>query len=326
MGDEFEDIARLFRPLTGGAAEALSLLDDAAVIPSRPGYDLVVTKDAMVAGVHFLAEDPPGLVARKLLRVNLSDLAAKAAEPYAYLLAVAWPEGYPAAAREAFVDGLARDQSDFGLVLIGGDTVSTPGPLTVSATVFGWAPSGTMVRRSTALPGDAVLVTGTIGDAGLGLHAARGALDWLGEGHRDYLAERYRLPEPRLSFRQGLAANARACADVSDGLVADLGHIAEASGVAVQLDLERLPLSPAAQAWVSAQPDRVYALAQLATAGDDYELVCTADMGGAMRLAMAAMQADVLLTPVGRVGPGEGVLVLHRGTPVTLERTGWRHH
>ena len=133
--DEFGEIARLFAPLTGGAPEALGLSDDAAVLAPPPGEELVVTTDTMVAGVHFLPETPPGLVARRLLRTNLSDLAAKAAEPWLWWLTVAWPVGYGPAEREAFAAGLAEDQARYGLRLAGGDTVRTPGPLTVGATL-----------------------------------------------------------------------------------------------------------------------------------------------------------------------------------------------
>ena len=325
MSDEFDDIARLFRPLTGGAPEALGLMDDAAVIPSRPGFDLVVTKDAMVGGVHFLADDPPELVARKLLRVNLSDLSAKAAEPYAYFLSVAWPHGTGPQVREAFARGLAEDQALYGLVLLGGDTVSTPGPLSVSATMLGWVESGRMVRRGGARAGDVVLVTGEIGDGALGLKALRGELSGLSDAHQEALATRYRLPEPRTGLRDALLTHASAAADVSDGLVADAGHIGAASGMAVQIDLERLPLSRAAKAWVAMQPDRTAALAELATGGDDYEVVCTADMDGAMRLAVAAAGLGLAFSPVGRVAEGEGTIALHRGQPVRLERAGWRH-
>lgn len=323
MSDEFDDIARLFRPLAADAPEAFGLADDAAAIPSRPGFDLVVTKDAIVEGVHFLPTDPPELVARKLLRVNLSDLAAKAAEPYGYFLSVHWPFDYPAAHREAFARGLAEDQARFGLTLLGGDTVSTPGPLTCTATMMGWVPGGAMVRRSTARAGDVLLVTGSIGDAALGLQVLQAGLS--GAPILDYLIDRYRLPEPRVGLRQALTANATAAADVSDGLVADAMHIAEASGVAIQIDLERLPLSEAAAGWLEGQQDKEAALADLASAGDDYEVLCTADMGGAMRLALAAEEAGVRLTPIGRVAAGQGTAVLHKGKPLSMRRSGWRH-
>ena len=323
--DEFEAIARLFRPLSEGAPEAFGLSDDAAALPPRPGFDLVVTKDAVVEGVHFLPGDPPGLVARKLLRVNLSDLAAKGAEPYGYFLAVSWPAHWGDEAKTAFAAGLAQDQAEFGVRLLGGDTTSTPGPFTASVTMMGWVPSGRMLRRSGAKPGQALLVTGTIGDGALGLLAAQGELAALGDERRAALADRYRLPRPRLALREGLLAHASACLDVSDGLIGDVIHMEEASGVAIQIDLERLPLSEAARAFVERCSDPVAALAELATAGDDYELAIAASIPEAMMLAVAAAEADIPLTPIGRIAEGMGTLVLHKGQPVLLTRTGWKH-
>ncbi|HET6971087.1 MAG TPA: thiamine-phosphate kinase, partial [Phenylobacterium sp.] len=170
--DEFGEIERLFRPLTRGAPGAFELMDDAAVIPQRPGFDLVVTKDAIVAGVHFLADEQPELIGRRLARVNLSDLAAKGAEPYAAFLAVAWPRGWARADRAAFATGLGADFKDAGVSLLGGDTVATPGPFTASLTLMGWVPEGRMVRRAGARPGDRLMVSGHIGDGWLGLLAA----------------------------------------------------------------------------------------------------------------------------------------------------------
>lgn len=310
--DEFGQIARLYRPLTRGAPEALDLLDDAAVIPSRPGFDLVVTKDAMVEGVHFLPGEAPELIARKLLRVNLSDLAAKGAEPYGYFLATAWSPSFDWTARQAFAAGLATDGEAFGLTLLGGDTVSTPGPLTLSLTMLGWVPTGRMVRRAGAKPGDLVLVSGAIGDGWLGLAAARGEL----ADADGYLAGRYRLPEPRLELREVLRAHASAAADVSDGLIADAGHIARASDVGLLLDLNHLPLSASARVWLDGQPDRATALVALATGGDDYEVVCTAP-----RSAVAALG----LTVIGEVVAGSGVEVAIGGRAIIVADGGWRH-
>lgn len=308
--DEFDVIDRLFRPLAAGAPEALNLMDDAAVIVGRPGYDLVVTKDALVEGVHFLSDDPMDLIARKLLRVNLSDLAAKGAVPYGYVLACAWPAERDWADRQAFAAGLAEDQSQYAIKLFGGDTVSTPGPMVFSATFFGWVESGKMVPRSGAMPGDLVQVSGPIGDGWLGLQAAMGGLEILTEPARAHLAKRYRLPTPRVDLSLTAAS---AAADVSDGLIADAGHIAQASGVAVEIELSSVPLSVEAQAWLAHQPDRTAALAQLTTGGDDYQIVAT---------------APALLTGftvIGRVTAGQGVRVLHDGEPITLVRSGYRH-
>jgi thiamine-monophosphate kinase len=307
--DEFGEIARLFRPLTRGAAGAFDLLDDAAVIGSRPGFDLVVTKDAVVEGVHFPVGEAPDAVARKLLRVNLSDLAAKGAEPFGCFLAVAWPSGYLAADRQRFAQGLASDLEMFDLSLLGGDTVSTPGPLTASLTALGWTPQGGMIRRAGAKVGDRVLVSGTIGDGALGLQAVRGEIEDA-DGH---LAFRYRLPQPRLDLRHTLRSHATAAADVSDGLVADARHVAEASQVRIRLDLDRLPLSGAAATWLERQCDIPAALLALATGGDDYEVVCT-----------AAGPLDGF-TVIGEVLAGDGVAVLAGGRLVDPGAGGWRH-
>src|SRR5688500_18901788 len=221
--DEFGEIARLFRPLTRGAPGAFELKDDAAIVPARAGHDLVVTKDAIVESVHFPAGEAPDLVARKLVRVNLSDLAAKAAEPFAAFLAVSWPTHFTVRDRERFVLGLASDLETFNVDLLGGDTTTTPGPFTCSLTAMGWVPAGRMIRRGGARPGDRVLVSGAIGDATLGLAAVQGEV-----GDPDgRLAYRYRMPEPRLDLRATLRRHATAAADVSDGLIADARHIAE---------------------------------------------------------------------------------------------------
>jgi thiamine-monophosphate kinase len=240
--DEFDWIANDLRPLTVGAPEALDLLDDAAAIPSRPGFDLVVSKDAMVEGVHFLPDDPLDGVAGKLLRANLSDLAAKGADPYGYFLAVGWPEARRRAERAAFAAGLMADQTRFGLKLLGGDTVSTNGPFWASLTVLGWVPAGAMTRRSAARPGDVILVSGTIGDGWLGLAAARSPSNPPPAGET-WLASRYRAPSPRLGLGEALRRWGHAAADVSDGLVADAGRIGLASGAAMHIDLAKLPLA-----------------------------------------------------------------------------------
>ena len=322
---EFDVIARLFRPLTLGSPEALDLLDDTAVLPSRPGFDLVITQDAMVEGVHFLPGEALDLVARKLLRANLSDLAAKAAEPHGYLLTVAWPHGTRFEDKARFADGLAKDQAAFGVRLLGGDTVSTPGPLTASLTLLGWTPAGALVKRSGARVGDVLLVSGTIGDAGLGLDALQGGLSDLDTAKIEALVARQRLPTPRLELRDALCAHASAAADVSDGLLADAGRIGEASDVSVTIALDRTPLSPAADAWLAAQPDRVAALLRLATAGDDYEIVCTAPPSRADALIEAGRAAGTRMTVIGAVTQCRGVSATIDGAAVMLGDLGWTH-
>lgn len=310
--DEFGEIARLFRPLARGAPGAFDLTDDAAVIPQRPGFDLVVTKDAIVEGVHFPVGEAPDMVARKLVRVNLSDLAAKAAEPFAAFLAVAWPTGFGKAERERFAMGLGSDLEAFNVDLMGGDTVSTPGPFTCTLTALGWVPEGRMVRRAGARPGDRLLVSGTIGDATLGLAAVRGEI----EDPEGQLAYRYRIPNPRLDLREALARHATAAADVSDGLVADTRHLAGSGGVRIRLNLDALPLSGAAATWLEGQADVAASLLRLATGGDDYEVVCT-------------MPPDrpkpAGFTVIGEVLEGEGIEVHAAGRAVDPGAGGWRH-
>ncbi|MBU1377879.1 MAG: thiamine-phosphate kinase [Alphaproteobacteria bacterium] len=310
--DEFGEIARLFRPLTRGAPGAFDLTDDAAIIPQRAGFDLVVTKDAIVEGVHFPVGEAPELVARKLVRVNLSDLAAKAAEPFAAFLAVAWPQGFSDRDREHFAMGLAADLEAYGVSLMGGDTVTTPGSFMCTLTAMGWVPAGRMVRRAGARPGDKLLVSGTIGDATLGLAAVKGEVD----DPDGRLAHRYRLPEPRVDLRETLRRHATAAADVSDGLIADARHIAEASGVGLQIDLDRIPLSGAAATWLEHQADVGASLLRLGTGGDDYEVVCTMASG---------VRKPAGFTVIGEVREGHGVEVLAAGRPVDPGQGGWRH-
>jgi thiamine-monophosphate kinase len=318
--DEFGWIDRL-RPLTRGDPRALNLMDDAAVLPSRPGFDLVISSDAMVEGVHFLSGEAMDIVARRLLRTSLSDLAAKAAEPFGYFLTIAWPARFDDADRDRFIAGLDEDGRAFNVVLLGGDTVSTQGPLTVSATVLGWAPAGRMVTRGGARAGDLCVVCGTIGDGWLGLRAARGEIaDGTGE-----LAARYRLPEPLLNLRDALGDHARAAADVSDGLLADAMHIAEAGGLGLDLDLATIPLSRAGAAWLTKQGEGVESRINLATGGDDYALVCAVAPEAEMGFAAAVAEAGSTAKTVGVFTPSRDLAVTLGGQSVNVGSVGWRH-
>jgi thiamine-monophosphate kinase len=323
--DEFETIRRLFRPLTEGAPEARGLLDDAAVIPSRPGFDLVVTKDAVVEGVHFLPTDPLDVVARKLLRVNLSDLAAKGADPYGYFLAVSWSDRCGEPERTAFAAGLAEDQKRYGIKLFGGDTTSTPGPLTASITALGWVPHGQAVARAGARVGDVVMVSGMIGDGWLGLLGMTDGLGQLEEERVAALTARYQLPEPRTTLARAIREHAHASADVSDGLIADAGHIAEASGVALELHLESLPLSRAAKAWLDHRADVVLSRRDLAVGGDDYEVVFTLRPDRVESLRIAAQRVEIPVSVIGSVIKGHGVRLLYQTEEVPVPKAGWRH-
>ena len=300
--DEFGIIAKYLKPLARTPG-ALGLSDDAAQVAIPPGNELVITKDAILAGVHFLETDPLDLVAKKLMRVNISDLAAKGARPFGYFLACCWPKETRETDVADFARGLAEDQSVYGLSLLGGDTTPTPGPLTLSMTALGLIPRGQMVHRSGARPGDRVFVTGTIGDAGLGLKVARGERLGLSEADLNYLLGRYRLPAPRLEFGLGARTLMLASIDVSDGLIMDAKHIGETSGVGMRVEAEKLPRSPAADGWIK----RGGSPTVLATAGDDYELCFTAPSASISQLRAVAEKTKTRLTEIGEVLRGSGV-------------------
>jgi thiamine-monophosphate kinase len=310
---EFTRIAKHFAPLA--AEGSLGLTDDAAIVTPPPGRDLVITADAMVAGVHFLPEEAPDNLARKLLRVNLSDIAAMGAEPLYYLLTVSVPRDTPDSWFAGFAQGLAADQACYCVGLLGGDSTSTPGPITVSVTMFGHVAHGTALRRSGAQAGDDLWVTGVIGDGVLGLWALRGErTDPDGS-----LARRYRFPEPRLGL--ALAGVAHAAMDVSDGLVQDAGHMARASGVGLELELAKVPLSAAGYAEGPAF------VASGVAGGDDYELLLAAPPGHAASLQAAAHKVGLAITRIGKfnAGPAEVRAVDGCGLPVELGGGDWSH-
>lgn len=305
--DEFGIIAEYFAPLAGEGA--LGLTDDVALLPRRAGHELVVTTDAIIEGVDFFGFDPPDAIARKALRVNLSDLAAKGADPVHYLLNLSLPHSVTPDWLAGFADGLAQDQKQFGVTLLGGDTGATDGPLSISITAFGFVPEGKMVRRSGARVGDSVYVTGTVGDSGGGLAIFRRETHSLSEADRDALIARYRVPEPPVPFASALRDIAHASVDVSDGLIADLGHIASASKVRIAVEGERVPLSaPLRALWGDG------ALSRAVIAGDDYQIAFTASPG-----------LTGPFTPIGQVVAGEGVSLNVKGREIAVPRPGYRH-
>ncbi len=325
LPEEFDLIARYFAPLAAGRAGAVGLTDDAAFLELDPGRELVVTADALVAGVHFLADDPPDLVARKALRVNLSDLAAKGARPLAYFMTACLPAGLDEAWLAGFCGGLAADQAEFDVALMGGDTTSTPGPLTLSITALGQVPRGTALKRGAAQEGDSVIVSGTIGDGTLGLLALQGKLAALGAAERRHLIDRYRLPRPRAALGPLLAEGglAHAAIDVSDGLVADLGHVCAASGLGAEIETVRLPLSAAAAAALDADPELIR---RVLGGGDDYEILFTAPPALLGAIAGLARRLDLPLTVIGRMTGGSGVrIVVPDGGDLVLDTPGFRH-
>jgi thiamine-monophosphate kinase len=310
---EFSLIARHFRPL--GGPGALDLRDDAALLTPPPGREMVLTVDAMVGGVHFLPDDPPDLIGRKLLRVNISDIAAKGAVPLAYLMTVSAPKSTPEEWFAGFAAGLAQDQAIYGVTLLGGDTTSTPGPVSLSLTMIGHVAPGTAVHRFGAKAGDGIWVTGTIGDGALGLAAALGRI----ADPSGFLLDRYRLPQPRVGL--ALAGVASAGMDVSDGLVQDLGHICRASELAAEIMADRVPLSDAARA---AGPDW---LTTCLTGGDDYELLLAVPPDRSEALLVAAARIGVAVTRIGHFhsGPAKVMVRQASGEPLTLIKGGWSH-
>lgn len=323
---EFERIDRFFAPLAQGAAGAFGLTDDAALLPEPPdGEAWVVTVDALVAGVHFLPDDPADLIARKALRVNLSDLAAMGAEAYGYTLALALPKALPDPESwlSRLADGLRGDQERFGIHLLGGDSVSTPGPVSLSVTAFGTVPRNQTLRRSGGRVGDDLWLTGTVGDSALGLKLLIGTLAPNGASD-PFLIDRYRLPQPRTGLGPRLRGLATAAMDVSDGLVQDAGHLARRSAVAVRIDAAALPLSEAARVRIDSDPALLH---DALTGGDDYELLFSAPASARSSLIEAAAAVGVRVTRIGALEPGQGVRVIGPdGQPLSgLQRGGWSH-
>ncbi|MGO1075967.1 thiamine-phosphate kinase [Inquilinus sp. CA228] len=319
---EFERIDRYFRPLARNTPGALGLADDAALLDPGEGRDLVVTTDAMVETVHYLPDEDPMRVAQKLVRSNLSDLAAKGAAPLAYTLTLALPVQPDESWIERFVEGLAADQALYGIGLLGGDSVRTPGTAVLSVTAFGTVPQGAMLRRSGARPGDDLYVSGTLGDAALGLRVILGRLPGLAPDAAAALAQRHRVPEPRMALGRALVGLAHAAMDVSDGLPGDLPHLCDASGTAAEVELTRLPLSDAARAAIALDP----ALQDVAWGGgEDYELLFSAPVSARAAIEAAAAGASTPVTRIGRVAAGQGARLLDpQGSPVE-SLTGWRH-
>jgi thiamine-monophosphate kinase len=313
---EFELIARYFAPLAKGFSGARGLKSDNAFLAPDPRYDLVVKTDTVVAGVHFLADERPQNIAAKALRVCLSDLAAGGAVPFSYQLALSlgptWTERWIA----GFARGLAADQRRYGLALSGGDTTSTPGPTTISITAFGHVACNKGLGRDGAKEGDELWVSGTIGDATLGLLAARGRIK------NAFLEGRYRLPQPRTTLGPRLVGVARATADVSDGLLADAGHIADASHLAVHIARERVPLSAAARAVLATKPGL---WANVLGGGDDYELVMAVSPRKRAVLQAAAKAAGVKVAHIGHFARGKGVRLTLDGRAIHPASTGYTH-
>jgi thiamine-monophosphate kinase len=333
MRGEFEIIAKYFAPLAADAPGTFGLQNDAAVLEPVTGEDLVATLDTMVAGVHYRADEPPDFIARRLLRVNLSDLAAMGARPVGYLLSFVVTETIDEDWVASFTQGLAADQKEFGLSLLGGDTVRSEGAQCISLTALGSLRRGAALSRSGAKPDDHIFVSGTIGDGALGLDCLEGKHSELAPDLVQALIERFQVPKPRLDLgtalgdlnRQETEAGRRGLAalDVSDGLVADLGHLTLEQGLGARLELARVPLSPAAKALGADDKDL---MARIVTGGDDYELLFTADPALTAEIAKLSEATATPVSQIGEITEGHEIEPLWSdGSRLMLQRSGWRH-
>jgi thiamine-monophosphate kinase len=320
-------IIRVLAPLAQGFAGAFGLQDDCALITPTRGTELVLKIDPVAEGVHFLPDDAPEDIAWKALAVNVSDLAAKAARPLGYLMALSFPEAPSAAWLSRFAAGLAEAQACFGCHLIGGDTDRRPGPLTITISIVGEVERGRMVRRGAARAGDAVLVSGTLGDAALGLALRKeptlAAIWALTPAEAAHLRGRYARPEPRLALAGALRDHASAAMDISDGLAKDLARLCAASGCAARVRLADVPLSPAAAKALAADPS----LAQrILAGGDDYEILATLPAARAPAFPAAAATSGIAVAQIGLMEAGAGIVIEDlSGQPLALDRTGWDH-
>jgi thiamine-monophosphate kinase len=326
MPSEFDIIARHFAPIAG--AGGLQLLDDAALIKPPNGHDLVITTDAIVAGVHFFADDPAEMIAQKALGVNLSDLAAKGADPLGFVLSLILPKKTDDAWIAAFAIGLGTMARQGHCPLLGGDTVIADGPLTLSVTALGSVPEGTMVKRGHAQPGDRLFVTGTIGDAAIGLLArldARSGRAWpLTPDHLAFLDQRYLLPRPRNAIAAALRLYAHAAMDISDGFVGDLSKMISLAGFGADVQLDEIPQSVAARAAIRRDP---VLLETALTGGDDYEVLAAVPADKAKAFMADCLAVGVQVTEVGRVqDKGVPIRFLNPdGTAKTFARSSYVH-
>jgi len=318
-------IARYFKPLATDPG-AFGLLDDAAIIKAE-GCDIVVNTDAIIEGVHYLPDDPADSVARKALRVNLSDLAAKGAVPAGFVLTLALRRADDSWL-SAFARGLAEDATAFGCPLLGGDTVATPGPIMISITAWGRVPVGRMVHRFGARPGDRVMVSGTIGDASLGLAILQGrpaaAAVADDPAARDMLIDRYRVPQPRNALAAVVREFATASMDVSDGLAGDLTKLCAASTLSADIDLSKVPLSSAAAKLLARGAAD---LAAMMSGGDDYEILCTVPEARCDAFADEARRVGVAVADIGSIVAGVACprFLDGRGAEIPLKHLSFSH-
>jgi len=316
--DERAIIDTVFKPLAGEGAPALGLENDTAIYTPPEGCDLVLTKDVMIEGVHFLTSENAGVIAKRLLRANLSDLAASGAKPVGYLLGLVGKKAISDQWLRAFAASLRADQEEFGITLFGGDTTSGSDSLCLSLTALGTVKAGTALTRKGAKPGDLVFVSGTIGDAHLGLKCLKGEV-----ARDDYLIGRFQKPEPRLRLGQELAGLASASIDISDGLVLDMENLARASGVGARVLADNIPLSETARKHIGGDRQK---LISLITAGDDYELLFTVPASRRESIAGLARKAGLPISEIGEITESEICEIINsEGKAIDFGKKGYRH-
>lgn len=316
-------IDKYLRPLAKGYGGALDLRDDAALLTVPPGEELVVTKDLILEGVHFIGNESPRLIAQKALRVNLSDLAAKGAIPFAYALGLALPDGIDEKWMAQFAAGLADDQKEFGITLMGGDTTRSRGGLAISVTAFGLVQPGKMIRRSGAKEGDLIYVTGTIGDAAIGLKVAQGKLEIKDAGVKNRYLSRYLLPIPRLKLFQNFGNFVTSAMDVSDGLLIDLGKLAGSSGLGAEIFASRVPVSDPTTRFIK---ESIIQWGDVFGGGDDYELLFTISAEHRGIVQDIASRFDLPVAEIGRIVAGSEVKVLdEQNKKIEVETAGYEH-
>ncbi len=321
--NEFEFIASQLKPLAASFAGALNLEDDAAILTPEKGKEFVVTTDALTAGVHFFATDPPQLIAQKCLRVNLSDIAAMGATPYCYSLSLMLPEQTSLTWLTEFCNGLRADQDTYNVHLSGGDTTSTSGRMSFAITMIGTVPAGKAVKRSTARIGDEIWVTGTIGDAAMGLLALKNTLPKIDAAARDALVQRYYIPQPRNRIATALQDLATAAIDISDGLAADLRHICKASGVGAQVLASKIPVSDHALSLLNTD---AVPIEDLISGGDDYEIMFTTNPGKDIEISILSNNFNLKISKIGTLTANPEIGFIDQdGEILTLSIDGYRH-
>ena len=320
--NEFSFIKNLLSPLTFGNGEALGLNDDAAIIPNKEGCELVITKDAMAEGTHFFKGDDPYILAKKILRVNISDLAAKGATPYCCFLALTLPNNTDNIWLEKFSEGLKEDLSRFNCFLAGGDTTSHNGRLVISLTTLGHIAAGKAILRSGAKENDLIYTTGTIGDSYLGLNILQGNFSYLPQKAKDFVISRYHLPQPRIEAAKELANIATSSIDISDGLIADLQHICDCSGIGAEITLDNIPFSDAAE---EISEDSNFKLKAI-TGGDDYELLFTTTPNMEAKIKLISKQTKTKITKIGKITNGNTVTLLDKNKNIIpVINSGYQH-